>query len=502
MSDLDDEGSAIKAAAMDYATRYRWRIVPLRARTKIPLVEEWQRVSSSAAEMVEHWWRQWPTANCGVQLGPRSGIIDVECDSQEAEQALLRLLGDDMPVVPTFQGKRGKHRLFAWQDGLPDQAFLKVEGIEIRLGGGGLGAQSVFPPSVHPDGMAYRWLVSPEDAPLVPMPPGLLSQLEIKESAKGVNGDHRSRVPEVIAGVKEGNRNEAAAVMIGRLLADLADPHDNGAVGRQWHLFKVWNSQCGPPLDEKELRKIFDSILKKHRDSATAVAADALLGPYAPLPPATPGAQQEQDPEAGWRVVIVESRPRTYRLYSSHWPGYITIPTVKDYRSSEAVAEAAQDQADHFFDAHVFAEVWHGKRGRKGKGLAARLFSQAEHIPAPPELVREKVVAMRLRDAIDRCPPYKEGDSLHPAGNPRRDAEGNIVFSFSTVWEELRRSEDKVTRPELLEVLGAIGAESKMVRVEGKPSRRTFVSVAAFESLSEMISPGMSRGYSASPAYK
>jgi hypothetical protein len=46
-------------------------------------------------------------------------------------------------------------------DELPAKAFIKTRGgVEIRLGG--RAAQSVLPPSVHPSGRQYAWLVSPQ----------------------------------------------------------------------------------------------------------------------------------------------------------------------------------------------------------------------------------------------------------------------------------------------------------------------------------------------------
>jgi len=178
--------AAPSCAALDYARR-GWHVLPCRPRTKRPVPKAWQRAATTDPVQIERWWALEAACNVGVQLGPRSGIIDVECDSEEAERELGALLGDDAPVVPTFQGKRGKHRLFRYQADLPcpDKAVFKFRGIEFRTGNGGKGAQSLFPPSVHPDGPVYTWLVSPDGADPAPFPAAALANIREATDVRG-----------------------------------------------------------------------------------------------------------------------------------------------------------------------------------------------------------------------------------------------------------------------------------------------------------------------------
>jgi hypothetical protein len=157
--------------ALGYAAR-GWHVLQNHPRTKKPVVDDWQHAATSDRALIERWWASNPYCNVGVQLGPRSGLIDVECDAPAAERELGALLGESYSVVPTFRGKRGKHRLFLHTPGLPcpDKAVFKWRGVEFRTGNGGKGAQSIFPPSVHPDGPVYTWLVGPDEADPVPFP--------------------------------------------------------------------------------------------------------------------------------------------------------------------------------------------------------------------------------------------------------------------------------------------------------------------------------------------
>jgi hypothetical protein len=94
--------------------------------------------------------------NIGLVLN-QSDLIDVECDSDEAEANLQAMFGGKVPPTPTWRSKRGLHRLFRRPPGLPEKATLHLDAIEFRIGNG-KGALSIVPPSVHPDGPRYEWL--------------------------------------------------------------------------------------------------------------------------------------------------------------------------------------------------------------------------------------------------------------------------------------------------------------------------------------------------------
>ena len=107
-----------------------------------------------------------------------SDVIDVECDSPEAEPNLQRLFGGEIPPTPTWTSKRGKHRLFRRPVGLPSKAVLKLDDIEFRVGNG-RGAYSIVPPSVHPDGPRYEWKpgLSIHDVEPAELPPEIVDRL-------------------------------------------------------------------------------------------------------------------------------------------------------------------------------------------------------------------------------------------------------------------------------------------------------------------------------------
>jgi hypothetical protein len=99
---------------------------------KLPLGKAWNTLATTIADVIGQWLGQ--GYNLGILLG-HGNLIDVEFDDEAGRQWLAA--GD-----------------------LPPCGWRKIGGAEIRIGG--KPAQSVLPPSRHPSGRQYTWLVSPQ----------------------------------------------------------------------------------------------------------------------------------------------------------------------------------------------------------------------------------------------------------------------------------------------------------------------------------------------------
>jgi hypothetical protein len=144
--------SDLEQAAKLYAS-LGWHVLPVKG--KMPCSGEgWQYKTSNSEDAAEV--LATIGDGIGVQLGPKSGIVDVECDSDEAALELKTLLGA-IPKTPTFQSSRGCHYLFRWSEDWPSEtkAVFKIGAIEFRIGTA-KAAQSVFPPSG-----GRKWIVDP-----------------------------------------------------------------------------------------------------------------------------------------------------------------------------------------------------------------------------------------------------------------------------------------------------------------------------------------------------
>jgi hypothetical protein len=236
-----------------------WHVLPVRG--KVPAGgSAWQNATTNDPDQVAS-----VLVDCdgvGVQLGPKSGIVDVECDSEEAYDNLLRLMGGEVPQGVSFSSSRGNHYLFKWSPDFPfDKAVAKVDGIEFRIGTH-KACQSVFPPSP-----GREWIVSPEATEVGEFPAmqELITRWNeinapkkcepIKNSLPQLISDKTDRAAKYLETIEpavsgSGGHNatyRAACKMV--LGFDLS-------VDEAFNLLaSIYNPQCQPPWTEKELRR-------------------------------------------------------------------------------------------------------------------------------------------------------------------------------------------------------------------------------------------------------
>lgn len=150
------------AIALEYVMR-GWNPVPLPLRQKAPLGTGWQR-SVITGSKVERFFSDRPQ-NIGVQLGLKSGgLTDVDLDCPEAA-TLARAVLPKTGAIFGRSSKRDSHYLYNTSMAASlDQAFLPFKDpmsntmlLEVRIGGGNKGAQTVFPGSVHESGEPISW---------------------------------------------------------------------------------------------------------------------------------------------------------------------------------------------------------------------------------------------------------------------------------------------------------------------------------------------------------
>jgi len=147
---------------------YGAKIVPVHRGGKAPIGVGWQHRATDDERSIARWIA---AGNVGICLG-HGGLIDIEYDDHPAYESWLDMETADGRSfaeieTPVWESHRGRHHLFRLAGDLPPAAVRKTSGgVELRLGG--KAAQSVLPPSIHPTGLAYRWLARPSEvAPAV-----------------------------------------------------------------------------------------------------------------------------------------------------------------------------------------------------------------------------------------------------------------------------------------------------------------------------------------------
>ncbi|HUY88981.1 MAG TPA: bifunctional DNA primase/polymerase [Pirellulales bacterium] len=152
------------STAVHQAERYSIVLIP--AGEKGPNTKDWQHSRATPEEYDHHIRRG---GNAGFLLGKRGGIVDLEIDGPEGEESLRKLFGGEPPEAPSWRSKRGRHRLYLYDDRFASLGAKFTHDdypdLEFRIGGGDKGAQSVCPPS-KVDGVTREWIDECEPAAL------------------------------------------------------------------------------------------------------------------------------------------------------------------------------------------------------------------------------------------------------------------------------------------------------------------------------------------------
>jgi Bifunctional DNA primase/polymerase, N-terminal/AAA domain/Primase C terminal 1 (PriCT-1) len=226
-----------------------WRLHPMRARGKAPLVKEWPHAATTDIAQLEEWASRFPACNWGVATGPESGVfvLDVDGNPGKASLAAYQRQGWELPETLTAITGRGKHLYFRW----PEGAIFKNSTGQL---GSGLDTKAckgcvVIPPSVHPSGKRYTYLDA--DAAVAEAPKWLITKLS-------------ERVPEAKAvaiqparTLQEGSRNTTLTSQAGAM-------RRQGMVQAaiEMALLEENRQHCQPPLPEDEVRAIATSAGK------------------------------------------------------------------------------------------------------------------------------------------------------------------------------------------------------------------------------------------------
>ncbi|GAI02155.1 unnamed protein product, partial [marine sediment metagenome] len=236
-------------AALTYQKR-GWSVFPVNSQTKRPLIE-WKPYQERIAspEQIKKWWTQYPYAGIGLVTGKISNDIVLDIDGPEGKKYIK---GKDIAPTPCVKTKRGEHYHFK-HPGFTIQNFAKKKGLDLR----GDGGYVVLPPSKHPSGSKYEWILSPEEEELADPPGWLLELITKKEPGEKLPETELSKI---LDGVKKGKRHDTATRLAGHYIGK------GLASNEVFKLLKLWNDKNKPPLPDNELTGMvtdFSSARKK-----------------------------------------------------------------------------------------------------------------------------------------------------------------------------------------------------------------------------------------------
>lgn len=245
----------MKQRALQYYLENDFSVIPL-GKDKRPSISTWSEYQNKKAdeEQISAWWNKNPEANIGIVTGAISGVtvVDLDCGKADGKETPLSTFPKTY-TVRTPSG--GYHLYYKYNANIKQTAntYPQFPHVDIRNDGGYVvagGSKTSYEEKGVKKGGEY---VVVDDCLVADFPQELFSRGD--ETPK----KNKKKISELI-GVSEGSRNAKMASFIGKLLGttkpELWDDEIFPAV------FKV-NKSYNPPLDEKELVTIWDSITTK-----------------------------------------------------------------------------------------------------------------------------------------------------------------------------------------------------------------------------------------------
>jgi putative DNA primase/helicase len=189
-----------RGEAVEYRRR-GWSPIPIKERSKEPNLLELRPYLTRRATKEE--LDTWRWTGVGIVTGGLSGVLVLDVDGPEGEAELQKHGHPVTPMVRTARG--GLHLYFRHPEHHVRTGIRVASGLDVKASGGYV----VAPPSMGPNGRAYEWIISPEEAELADPPEWLLSLLE-RERPKGP-------APKVGVRIPSGQRNNALTRLAGTM---------------------------------------------------------------------------------------------------------------------------------------------------------------------------------------------------------------------------------------------------------------------------------------------
>lgn len=238
--------------AKKYVFALGFSVIPVGSDKK-PLIDwkEFQERFPTEAELEE--WFSDERTNIAIVTGAISGLAVLDIDGIEGEESLKKYKLN-IPPAPCVKTGKGFHFYFRYKDGIRNFT-RRFPGIDLR----GEGGYVLAPPSIHPSGAIYEWII-PLDGDLPELPEWILETKKEEQQERDPNW-----VEELLKGVEEGQRNDSLARLSGHYFG-------KGLTFEETKLILLdWNKRNKPPLPEEEVLRTIESIYKRDQKNKLEV---------------------------------------------------------------------------------------------------------------------------------------------------------------------------------------------------------------------------------------
>lgn len=231
-----------------------FRLFPVEAGGKRPLISGWQEAATSNIAQLEAWTHQYPACNWGLATGAASGVVGIDFDGAEGRASLadLERQGFTLPATLTVNTGRtdgGEHRYYRPPSGVEirnDQSGKIGAHIDVR----GKGGFVVCPPSVHASGNLYHFI--DPSAPIADLPGWVVERLRMCPPIPTASAQASSQA------VGKGSRTNRLVSLAGTM-------HRCGmSLEAVAAALLAENATFDPPLPEAKVRAIAADIVKRY----------------------------------------------------------------------------------------------------------------------------------------------------------------------------------------------------------------------------------------------
>jgi len=471
---------------------------------KHPVDVDWQSKATDDENKIASWFEntnsnvRW---NIGVRLGPASGIIDVEADDESALRVIKEYGLDEIDTV-AYMGSRGPHYLFQYQEEMPDSGVVKVNGLEVRIGGGEKGTQSVFPMSWHRSGVQYHWIEgrSPEDVTPAMLPKKFLEQV-FQKSRQG-SGGAVAQAREVCAGdgakVPAGGRHAFLVGLASRFCWLIRPEYTeaNKAEVVDWML-GANDRHCDPPKSKDEIVAIVNSQFQFYMARAEERRNRRPLERIGLV-----FNQENGEWEPGqWRLTVIHSDPKSYRLSILHpdirGERINVFVDAHTLRSSSLMADAILSATGNFDPSNpsktLWGKIWDGESVREEGGpwrnvesLRIRLLEDCDQEFPPPECRTYSRTANYFLEYLRRFETSNsEGDEVGEGSTPRwiknrKTGQDELLIKWESAWEAVQKRYPFIVNRDIVDLrrrlLAAVSPgldrfPDRLEKIDGRRSR-------------------------------
>jgi hypothetical protein len=254
--DASPEVSALGQAAMRLARR-GLLVFPCKRRSKAPATRHGLRDAKTDVEAIRRCWATYPELNVAVATGALSGVVVLDVDGDAGFESLhdLEDQHDELPTTKSLTTPRGGQHFWFKHPGVEirNTAGFPGPGLDVR----GDGGYVLVPPSVGVEGKQY---VVDEEAPPTHMPGWLVEMLRRYQAKMDQALTGRTDWIAFLADApSQGERDTRMTKYVGHLFRVGMDSREVYATAA------LLNALSRPPMDDKQLVKIVQSIARRDR---------------------------------------------------------------------------------------------------------------------------------------------------------------------------------------------------------------------------------------------